>query len=123
MEGLPVHDGFAAHFKIRKPILRAQRKRTDGARVFSDVLAHFAVAPRDRLSEVTMAIMSRHGESIHLQLSHIAVAVASQQFAHAPVEIAQLRAPVNVAKKQVEDLVQREPDRVAMQVRAWMAED
>lgn len=34
-----------------------------------------------------------------------------------------LRAPVNVAKRQVEDLVERDPDRVAQQVRAWMAED
>ena len=31
--------------------------------------------------------------------------------------------PVNTAKRQVEDLVDREPERVAMQVRAWMAED
>jgi flagellar M-ring protein FliF len=38
-------------------------------------------------------------------------------------QIMQLRSPVNVAKKQVEDLVEREPDRVAAQVRAWMAED
>ena len=37
--------------------------------------------------------------------------------------VMQLRAPVNVAKKQVEDLVERDPDRVAQQVRAWMAED
>ena len=35
----------------------------------------------------------------------------------------QLRPPVNVAKRQVEDLVERDPDRVAQQVRAWMAED
>ena len=37
--------------------------------------------------------------------------------------IKQLRSPVNTAKRQVEDLVERDPDRVAMQVRAWMAED
>ncbi len=37
--------------------------------------------------------------------------------------IMQLRSPVNVAKQQVEDLVERDPDRVASQVRAWMAED
>ncbi len=41
----------------------------------------------------------------------------------APSPIRQLRAPINVAKKQVEDLVERDPDRVASQVRAWMAED
>jgi flagellar M-ring protein FliF len=40
-----------------------------------------------------------------------------------PVEIAALRQPVNVAKKQIEELVQRDPERVAQQVRAWMAED
>jgi flagellar M-ring protein FliF len=40
-----------------------------------------------------------------------------------PTRIMQLRAPVNVAKKQVEDLVERDPDRVAAQVRAWMTED
>ena len=37
--------------------------------------------------------------------------------------IMQLRAPINVAKQQVEDLVERDPDRVAKQVRAWMSED
>ncbi|MGO9751583.1 MAG: flagellar M-ring protein FliF [Solirubrobacteraceae bacterium] len=40
-----------------------------------------------------------------------------------PTRIMQLRSPLNVAKQQVEDLVEREPDRVASQVRAWMAED
>ncbi len=34
-----------------------------------------------------------------------------------------LRPAVNVARRQVEDLVQRDPERVAQQVRAWMAED
>jgi len=38
-------------------------------------------------------------------------------------DVKQLRSPVNVAKRQVEDLVERDPDRVAQQVRAWMAED
>jgi flagellar M-ring protein FliF len=41
----------------------------------------------------------------------------------APPPIKQLRPHVNTAKRQVEDLVDRDPDRVAMQVRAWMAED
>jgi flagellar M-ring protein FliF len=41
----------------------------------------------------------------------------------APTQVMQLRPPVNVAKRQVEDLVQREPDRVAAQLRAWMSED
>ncbi len=40
-----------------------------------------------------------------------------------PIEIKALQPPVNVARKQVEELVQRDPDRVALQVRAWMAED
>ncbi|MGH3417342.1 MAG: flagellar basal-body MS-ring/collar protein FliF, partial [Actinocrinis sp.] len=38
-------------------------------------------------------------------------------------EVQALRSPVNVARRQVEDLVQRDPERVAQQVRAWMAED
>jgi flagellar M-ring protein FliF len=40
-----------------------------------------------------------------------------------PAEIAALRPAVNVARRQVEDLVKRDPDRVAQHVRAWMAED
>ena len=40
-----------------------------------------------------------------------------------PAPIKTLKTPVNTAKRQVEDLVDREPDRVAAQVRAWMAED
>ncbi len=41
----------------------------------------------------------------------------------APTQVAKLRSPVNVAKQQIEELVQRDPDRVAQQVRAWMSED
>jgi flagellar M-ring protein FliF len=40
-----------------------------------------------------------------------------------PTRVMQLRSPVSVAKQQVEDLVERDPDRVASQVRAWMSED
>ena len=40
-----------------------------------------------------------------------------------PTRVAQLNSPVNVAKRQIEDLVERDPDRVAQQVRAWMSED
>jgi flagellar M-ring protein FliF len=40
-----------------------------------------------------------------------------------PTQVMQLQAPVNVAKRQIEDLVERDPDRVAQQVRAWMSED
>jgi flagellar M-ring protein FliF len=39
------------------------------------------------------------------------------------VEVKRLRSPVNVPKRQVEELVERDPDRVAQQVRAWMSED
>ncbi len=49
-------------------------------------------------------------------------AVEAEQL-EAPARIMQLRSPLNVARQQVEDLVEREPDRVASQVRAWMAED
>ena len=38
-------------------------------------------------------------------------------------DVKRLRSPVNVARRQVEDLVERDPDRVAQQVRAWMSED
>ena len=40
-----------------------------------------------------------------------------------PTEVKRLRSPVNVPKRQVEELVERDPDRVAQQVRAWMSED
>ena len=40
-----------------------------------------------------------------------------------PTEVMALRSPVNVARRQVEDLVERDPERVAQQVRAWMSDD
>jgi flagellar M-ring protein FliF len=40
-----------------------------------------------------------------------------------PVNVARLRSPVNVARQQVEELVDRDPQRVASQVRQWMTED
>jgi len=40
-----------------------------------------------------------------------------------PTQVMQLHPPVNIAKRQIEDLVERDPDRVAQQVRAWMSED
>jgi flagellar M-ring protein FliF len=43
--------------------------------------------------------------------------------ANAPTEIQALRSPVNVARRQVEDLVERDPERVAQQVRQWMGEE
>ncbi len=38
-------------------------------------------------------------------------------------DVKRLRSPVNVPRRQVEELVERDPDRVAQQVRAWMSED
>ena len=43
--------------------------------------------------------------------------------AGAPTEVMALKSPVNVARRQVEDLVERDPERVAQQVRAWMTEE
>jgi flagellar M-ring protein FliF len=40
-----------------------------------------------------------------------------------PTEVAALQPHVGVARRQIEDLVQRDPERVAQHVRAWMAED
>lgn len=40
-----------------------------------------------------------------------------------PTHVRPLRTPEQPARLQVEDLVERDPDRVAQQVRAWMAED
>jgi flagellar M-ring protein FliF len=38
-------------------------------------------------------------------------------------EVKRLQSPVNIPKRQVEELVERDPDRVAQQVRAWMSEE
>jgi flagellar M-ring protein FliF len=40
-----------------------------------------------------------------------------------PTQVRPLRTPEQPARLQVEDLVERDPDRVAQQLRAWMAED
>lgn len=40
-----------------------------------------------------------------------------------PTAVARLRPPVNLARQQIEDLVDRDPERVASQVRQWMTED
>lgn len=40
-----------------------------------------------------------------------------------PTKVVALQSPVNIARQQVEELVHRDPDRVAQQVRAWMAEE
>jgi flagellar M-ring protein FliF len=40
-----------------------------------------------------------------------------------PAVVARLRAPLNVARQQVEELVDRDPERVASQLRQWMTED
>lgn len=57
-----------------------------------------------------------------LEMPRPLAAVEAEQL-DPPTQIRQLRAPINVAKQQVEDLVERDPDRVASQMRAWMAED
>ncbi len=57
------------------------------------------------------------------ELEHRRTLSEFEQQVDAPPPIKQLRPHVNTAKRQVEDLVDRDPDRVAMQVRAWMAED
>lgn len=50
--------------------------------------------------------------------------LASLERAQVPEqEITQLQPAVSVARRQVEELVQRDPERVAAQVRAWMAEE
>ena len=40
-----------------------------------------------------------------------------------PAVVARLRSPVNLARQQVEELVDRDPERVASQIRQWMTED
>jgi flagellar M-ring protein FliF len=40
-----------------------------------------------------------------------------------PTQVVPLQSPVNVARAQVEELVDRDADRVAQQVRAWMSEE
>ncbi len=40
-----------------------------------------------------------------------------------PTAVPRLRSPVNLAKQQVEELVDRDPERVAAQIRQWMTED
>ena len=48
--------------------------------------------------------------------------LASLESGH-PTEVAALTPHVGVARRQIEDLVQRDPERVAQHLRAWMAED
>jgi flagellar M-ring protein FliF len=43
--------------------------------------------------------------------------------ASTPVEVSSLQPHIGVARKQIEDLVQRDPDLVAQHLRAWMAEE
>jgi flagellar M-ring protein FliF len=55
--------------------------------------------------------------------------LASLEAAQGPLQgdaagkVKQLRSPQNIARQQVDELVERDPDRVAAQVRAWMGED
>jgi flagellar M-ring protein FliF len=43
--------------------------------------------------------------------------------ASTPTEVSSLQPHIGVARRQIEDLVQRDPDLVAQHLRAWMAED
>lgn len=40
-----------------------------------------------------------------------------------PTAVARLRSPVSLARQQIEELVDRDPERVASQIRQWMTED
>ena len=90
LEGAPVHHGLAAHFELRQAGLHAQGQRADGARILGHLFADHAVAARDRLRKLAVAIVRGHGKSVQLQFGHVQVFGAAQQFAHAAVEIAQL---------------------------------
>jgi flagellar M-ring protein FliF len=57
------------------------------------------------------------------ELSSAPRPLAALGSAEQDTKIAQLRGPVNIPKRQIADLVERDPDRVAQQVRAWMSED
>jgi flagellar M-ring protein FliF len=56
-------------------------------------------------------------------LASLEAAQGGGAVAGAPTEVMALKSPVNVARRQVEDLVERDPERVAQQVRAWMTEE
>jgi flagellar M-ring protein FliF len=60
-----------------------------------------------------------------LEMPRPLAALAGGAGAEAQTEIRQLASsgPTSLPKRQVEQLVEREPDRVAQQVRAWMSED
>ena len=73
----------------REIALHAKRKGADGAGIFGDVFADRAVAARDGLRELAVAIVRRHGESVQLEFGDVAVFGAAEQVAHAAVEIAQ----------------------------------
>ena len=49
--------------------------------------------------------------------------LASLEASNQPSEVAALQPHVGVARRQIEDLVKRDPERVAQHLRAWMAED
>ena len=88
-EGAAAHDGFAANFKGREIGLHAKRKGADGAGIFGDVFADGAVAARDGLGELAVAIVGGHGESVHLEFGDVAVFGAAEKVADAAVEIAE----------------------------------
>ncbi len=70
-EPAPIHDGFAAHFKLGAFGGNLQRERADGARVFGDVFSYQAVAAGHRLGEPSVAIVRRHGQPVQLQFGDV----------------------------------------------------
>ena len=67
-----------------------QRQGADGARILRDVLAHSAITAGDRLHELAIAILGRHGKAVQLQFGDVLELGAAQKLAHPAVEIAQL---------------------------------
>lgn len=83
-----------------------------------------AVRKREREALVAEPTWLRELEAPRTLASLQGPRVEMAQLPHEPpTQVIPLQAPVNVARRQVEDLVERDADRVAQQVRAWMAED
>ena len=117
-----------AFAKIASPTVATPSKMMDYAKYGGIGLAAFGF-----LLFVTRQLRRREHEALtgqptwlrELESPRPLAALERSQYADddEPAQVRQLRSPVNVAKRQVEDLVERDPDRVAQQVRAWMSED
>ena len=77
--------------KAGRLALHAKRKGANGAGILGDVFADRAIAAGDGLREFAVAIVGGHGESVQLELGDVTEFGAAEQFAHAAVEIAELR--------------------------------